>query len=137
MRNLQEQVKKAFCYQKLFWTFTAWISFANSTPSASNFKSFSRSLEQLFLTVGQNNFGNKIPFPKFAESLIVNSSNWLIHKHIHRVNETANCKIGTSKLEYWSWISNFYFWSSLIFQVWTLQFAARWPDVVLQDLWNK
>ena len=27
-----------------------------------NFKSFSWSLEQFFLTVGQNNFGNKIPF---------------------------------------------------------------------------
>ena len=26
MRNLQEQVKKAFCYQKLFWPFTAWIN---------------------------------------------------------------------------------------------------------------
>ena len=59
MRNFQEQVKKA-------WT---WIScsgdlkqFANSRPSASNFKSFSRSLEQFFLTVGQNNFDNKIPF---------------------------------------------------------------------------
>ena len=69
MRNLQEQVKKAFCYQKLFWPFTVWINcssdlknFANSRPSASNFKSFSRSLEQFFLTVGQNNFGNKIPF---------------------------------------------------------------------------
>ena len=37
--------------------------FANSRPSASNFKSFSRSLEQFFLTVGQNNFDNKIPFP--------------------------------------------------------------------------
>ena len=68
MRNLQEQVKKAFCYQKLFWPFTVWINcssdlkkFANSWPSASNFKCFSRSLEQVFLTVGQNNFGNKIP----------------------------------------------------------------------------
>jgi hypothetical protein len=68
MRNLQEQVKKAFCYQKLFWPFTAWTNcssdlkiFANSRPSASNFKSFSRSLEQFFLTLGQNNFGNKIP----------------------------------------------------------------------------
>ena len=30
--------------------------------SASNFKSFSRSPENLFLTVGQNNFGNKIQF---------------------------------------------------------------------------
>ena len=36
--------------------------FSNSWPSASNFKNFSRSLEQLFLTVGQNNFGKKIPF---------------------------------------------------------------------------
>ena len=68
MRNLQEQVKKAFCYQKLFWSFTVWINcfsdlknFANSRPTALNFKSFSRSLEQFFLTVGQNNFGNKIP----------------------------------------------------------------------------
>ena len=68
LRNLQEQVKKAFCYQELFWPFTAWINcfsdlknFANSWPSASNFKSFSRSLEQFFLTVGQNNYGNKIP----------------------------------------------------------------------------
>ena len=37
-------------------------NFANSRPSASNFKRFSRSLEQFFFTVGQNNFGNKIPF---------------------------------------------------------------------------
>ena len=35
--------------------------FANSRPSASNFKSLSRSLEQFSLTVGQNNFGYKIP----------------------------------------------------------------------------
>ena len=69
MRNLQEQVKKAFCYQKLFWPFIVWINcssdlknFANSRPSASNFKSFSWSLEHFFLTVGQNNFRNKIPW---------------------------------------------------------------------------
>ena len=30
-------------------------------PSASNFKKFSRSLEQFFLIICQNNFGNKIP----------------------------------------------------------------------------
>ena len=69
LRNLQEQVKNGFCYQKLFWPFTVWTNyssvlkiFANSLPSALNFKSFSQSLEQSFLTVGQNNFGNKIPF---------------------------------------------------------------------------
>ena len=62
------KLKKAFCYQKLFWPFTVWINcssdlkiFANSRPSVSNFKSFSRSLEHFFLTVGQNNFCNKIP----------------------------------------------------------------------------
>ena len=35
--------------------------FVNSRPSAPNFKSISRSLEQFFLTVGQDNFGKKIP----------------------------------------------------------------------------
>ena len=59
MRSLQEQVKKAFCYQKLFWPFTVWI---NCSSDLKHFKSLSRSLEQFFLTVGQNNFGNKIPF---------------------------------------------------------------------------
>ena len=37
----------------------------NSQPSkasASTFKSFPQSLEHFFLTAGQNNFGNKIPF---------------------------------------------------------------------------
>ena len=39
-------------------------NFANSWPSESNFKTFSRS--HFFLIVGQNNFGNKIPvFPLF------------------------------------------------------------------------
>ena len=32
------------------------------------FKSFSRSLEHFFLTVDQNNFGNKIPFLSFADA---------------------------------------------------------------------
>ena len=43
---------------------------ANSRPSVSNFKSFSQSLKQFFLTVGQNNFGNKIPFGKFVNYLL-------------------------------------------------------------------
>ena len=34
MRNLQEQVKKAFCYQKLFWPFTVWI---NCSSNLQNF----------------------------------------------------------------------------------------------------
>ena len=35
-------------------------NFANSPPSASNFKSGSQLLEHFFLTEGQNNFGKKI-----------------------------------------------------------------------------
>ena len=42
----------------------------NSRLPASNFKSFSRSLEHFFLTVGQNNFGNKIPFALFSLFLL-------------------------------------------------------------------
>ena len=83
LKNLQEQVKKAFCYQELFWPFTVWINcssdlknFENSLPSASNFKSFSQSLEQFFLTVGQNNFGNKIPFPRFLHWMQHNCFNF-------------------------------------------------------------
>ena len=86
MKNLQEQVKKAFGYQNcsdLSLFDCVWINcssdlkiFANLRLKAEFFKSFSRSLEQFFLTVGQNqgahyeltnifgqnNFGNKIPF---------------------------------------------------------------------------
>ena len=67
--NLQKQVKKAFCSQTLLSTKHCLIKcssylkiFANSQPSVSNFKSFSQSLEQFFLTVGQTNFQSKIPF---------------------------------------------------------------------------
>ena len=38
----------------------------NSRLSASNFNRFSESIKQFLLTVGQNNFGNKIPFLTIA-----------------------------------------------------------------------
>ena len=44
MRNLQEQVKKAFCYQKLFWPFTVWINCSSDLKNFAN----SRSLEHFF-----------------------------------------------------------------------------------------
>ena len=61
------------------WHFTVRINcsidlkITNSRPSASNFKSFSQSLEQFFLTVNQNNFGNKIPFLALALKLKIGS----------------------------------------------------------------
>ena len=53
----------------------------NSGPSALNFKSFSRSLEQFFLTVGQNNLGNKIP--NQTEKIIVKVRNSELEKPSH------------------------------------------------------
>ena len=69
----KHELQKTFCYQTLFWPFTFRINcssylkiFANSRPSASNFKSFSQSLEQYFDPVGQNKFCNKIPYLRFS-----------------------------------------------------------------------
>ena len=63
--NGMVQVKRAFCSDLSSCLIKKCSSdlknFANSWPSASNFKSFSQSIEQFFLTVGKNNFGNKIP----------------------------------------------------------------------------
>ena len=36
VRNLQEKVKKAFWYQKLFWPFTVWIKYSSSLNSFAN-----------------------------------------------------------------------------------------------------
>ena len=36
LRNLQEQVKKAFCYQKLFWPFAVWINCSSDLKKLSN-----------------------------------------------------------------------------------------------------
>ena len=59
MRNLLELTKNSILIQKLYKLFTVPINCSsylkNSWPSTSNFKSFSRSIEQFFLTVGQNN----------------------------------------------------------------------------------
>ena len=60
--NLQEQVKKHSVFAVWINCSSDFKNFENSQPSASKFKSFSRSLEQFFFRVGQNNFGNKIPF---------------------------------------------------------------------------
>ena len=66
MRKLQEQDKKVFCSKKFFCT--VWINcysdlknFANSLPSALNFKSFSRSLEYFFSHSRLKQFWYKIP----------------------------------------------------------------------------
>ena len=58
---------KSILFQKNVLTFHGWKIcpsdlkvFANSRPSTSNSKSFSESMEQFFLTIGQTNFRNTI-----------------------------------------------------------------------------
>ena len=102
MRNLQEEVEETFCYQKLFWPFTVSINcsrdlknFANSQTSASNFKSFSRSIEHFFLTVVQSNFGNKIPnYCPFGKKLLYQISK-KINSFLPEWFKQAKAKIST------------------------------------------
>ena len=61
-RNLQEKLEK-HSVSKIVHTFHC----------SNDLKSFSRSLEQFFLTVGQNNFGNKITY--------VSLNDWFLEWH--------------------------------------------------------
>ena len=87
MRNLQEQVKKSFCYQKLFPHFTVWINcssdlkkFSNSRPSASNFYFFFIFITT-FLTVCQNDFCIIITFLLKLQFLISSGNQMLYGSH--------------------------------------------------------
>ena len=79
MRNLQEQVKKAFCYQKnsdisLFELNCSSDLKVFQTPNFSRkFQKFFLITRIFFLTLGQHNFGNKIPNNFFL---------WLFSIHI-------------------------------------------------------
>ena len=130
--NLQEQVKKAFCYQKLFWAFTVWINcssdlkkISNSWPSASNFKSFSRSLKQFVLTVGQNNFSNKMllnltllyfknwfqPIVIFMHFRYMMEGLWRVFWHppsYHSALPGAVCNLVWPQLWFWTQLNRFY-----------------------------
>ena len=67
LRNLQEQVKKTFCFENCSVRINCSSDLKilqNSQPSALNLKHFSLSLDlrTIFLAVGQKNLWNKIPF---------------------------------------------------------------------------
>ena len=75
MRNLQEQVQKSIQLPNIVLTFTVWTTcssdlknFANSRPLASIFQNFFDYYNIFFLTVGQNNFGYKIPLIKLDQN---------------------------------------------------------------------
>ena len=48
MRNIQEQVKKAFCYQNLFWPFTVWITCSSDLLQFCKFSAFSLKFQKFF-----------------------------------------------------------------------------------------
>ena len=59
MRNLHEQVKKAFCYEKLFWPFTVWINCSSDLKKLSNSRLSVFSLEfQQFLSITRTIFSH-------------------------------------------------------------------------------
>ena len=62
IRNLQEQVKKVFCNQKLFWPFTAWIKGSDFKKFANSRLSFFSITRHFFFSLFRNNFINKVPF---------------------------------------------------------------------------
>ena len=55
-------IEKKFEIRRLKAAGREFEKILRSLDQPSNFNFFSRSLEQFFLTIGQNNFGNKIPF---------------------------------------------------------------------------
>ena len=74
LRNLKEQIKKAFCYKKLFCPSTVprncssglkILQILGLQPQISK----KNTLEHYFLKVGQNNIGNKIPFSNICDTL--------------------------------------------------------------------
>ena len=69
------------------------ISSKNFQPSALNVKTFSQSLDHFFLTVGQNNFGNKMPV---SQHILLSTHNILIRTYIYlneleKNNQMINC----------------------------------------------
>ena len=59
LTNLQYRVKRNILFQKLFyWSPNFW----KFSVFSLKFQKFFLITKQFFLTVGQNNFGNKIPF---------------------------------------------------------------------------
>ena len=67
MRNLQEQVKKAFCYQKFFWPFTVWINCSKAHSLSKKFCTmipFSKNDIWCQLWLGWKGLVRVIPFSK-------------------------------------------------------------------------
>ena len=66
--NGQSMIEMVFCLKKLFWSTVRKICssdreiFLKFEAEGQEFQKFFSTLEQFFLTVGQNNFGNKIPY---------------------------------------------------------------------------
>ena len=71
------------------------ILFCKFSAFSLEFKKLSWSLEQFFLTVGQNNFGNKIPWKPFRalEYKTIISCYWMIFFSIPNQCASNNCPV--------------------------------------------
>ena len=114
MRNLQEQVKKAFFYQKWFLPFTVLNSdlknFTNSQPPASNFKSFSWSLELFFSqkvrTILVTKYQKKFICQKVSskEKFWFDLDSNLVEIHVINIQKTLKKAVRALKVkELWIW----------------------------------
>ena len=115
LRNLQEHVKKTFCYQKFIWPFIFptncstdlfFLQILGLQPRISK-KKKNWSLEHFFFFfLGQKNFGNKIPFVEFCRifwpSLIQKSSSRkqeiMTRKHWTTQSARTFCCLGLWKM---------------------------------------
>ena len=117
LRNLQEQVNKAFCYQKLFDLSLFEQIVLVISKSLQILCLQPQSLQHSFLKIGQNNFGNKIPLFTFA--LLPGEKNSSMHhwqtSKTASLLEWVSCQCVTN----WNlWLKVFsLFWQRLQFQI--------------------
>ena len=85
--------------------------FANSWPSALNFKSFPRSEEQFFFTLAQNSFENKMVFFIFYNCFL-QFLFFFIYFLGHSWNESIKIRVGNGRMVQFTW-SDSYWWMGL------------------------
>ena len=87
MRNLQEQVKKAFCYQKIFWPFTVWINCFSDLNFFCKFLAFSLEFQKFF-SVTRTSSWDQTTNPESTNPDTFFTK--MIFYHLHLLNKDVN-----------------------------------------------
>ena len=128
--------------------FTFWINcsgdlknFANSWPSASNFKGFSRSLEHFFLTKGQNNFQWLVSDDSWFQKLDHGvwkclELMWIVSIQAFLNNNIQKKKVKCQILSFKTTI----FWNRLFLLFLTVEpsinYCVKWTNEKNKNLWS-